>query len=192
MIVLRWIALCLAIALAPARAAEVAGVKFAETLEAAPGTTLALNGAGIRKRAFFDVYAMGLYLPAKKSVPAEILALAGPKRVLIVMLRDVGADTFAEALADGVRANHDAADAKALDARLQQLVAIMTQLKEAKKGMRIELDWTPGSGTRVSVDGKVAGTPIAGEDFYRALLRIWLGDKPASADLKDALLGKTQ
>ena len=43
------------------------------------------------------------------------------------------------------------------DPRLQQLVAIMAQMKEAKKGMRIELDWTPGSGTRVAIDGKPAG-----------------------------------
>ena len=31
--------------------------------------------------------------------------------------------------------------------------------------------------------------PIAGEDFYRALLRIWIGDKPVQDDLKKALLG---
>ena len=37
--------------------------------------------------------------------------------------------------------------------------------------------------------GIAAGTPIAGEDFYRALLRIWLGDNPVQADLKKALLG---
>jgi len=30
---------------------------------------------------------------------------------------------------------------------------------------------------------------IEGEDFYRALLRIWLGDKPVQEDLKKALLG---
>lgn len=188
----RWILLCLALVAVPAPAADVAGVKFADTLELAPGTTLVLNGAGIRKRAFFDVYAMGLYLPAKKAAPTEVIGLAGSKRVLIVMLRDVDADTFAEALADGVRANHSEAEAKALEPRLQQLVAIMAQLKEAKKGMRIELDWTPGAGTRVAIDGKPAGAPIPGEDFHRALLRIWLGDKPASADLKDALLGQTR
>lgn len=186
----RWVlVLCLALASLPARSADVAGVRFAETLEFAPGAALVLNGAGLRKRAFFDVYAMGLYLGTKKTAPAEVLALAGPKRVSIVMLRDVGADQFADALADGVRANHGEAEAKALDGRLQQLVAIMAQMKEAKKGMRIELDWVPGAGTRVSIEGKPAAAPIAGEDFYRALLRIWLGEQPVSGDLKKALLG---
>jgi hypothetical protein len=31
---------------------------------------------------------------------------------------------------------------------------------------------------------------IPGEDFYEALLKIWLGNKPVQADLKDAMLGK--
>jgi hypothetical protein len=55
--------------------------------------------------------------------------------------------------------------------------------------MAIDLDWHPGGGTQVTIDGKPAGQPIEGEDFYRALLRIWLGDKPVQDDLKKALLG---
>ena len=34
------------------------------------------------------------------------------------------------------------------------------------------------------------GKAIVGEDFYRALLRIWLGDNPVSGSLKKALLGQ--
>jgi hypothetical protein len=65
----------------------------------------------------------------------------------------------------------------------------MGEMKEARKGMRITLDWTP-AGTQMSVDGRAAGAPIAGEDFYRALLKIWLGENPVQADLKKALLGE--
>jgi hypothetical protein len=39
------------------------------------------------------------------------------------------------------------------------------------------------------LNGESRGGPIAGEDFYRALLRIWLGEDPVSKDLKKALLG---
>jgi hypothetical protein len=189
---MRWIALVLALAACPASAAEVAGVKFAETLDAAPGQPLVLNGAGLRKRAFFDVYAMGLYVTQKKTAAAELIALGGPKRVAIHMLRDVGADTFTEALVEGMKENHAEAEFKALEPRVQQLSSIMLQVKEAKKGMQIALEWLPASGTRVTIDGKAAGAAIAGEDFFRALLRIWLGDKPVSADLKAGLLGKPQ
>jgi len=48
----------------------------------------------------------------------------------------------------------------------------------------------PGTGTRVLVDGAPKGKPIAGDDFYRGLLRIWLGDKPVDADLKKGMLGQ--
>jgi hypothetical protein len=168
-------------------AAEVAGVKIDDKTRVA-NSDLALNGAGVRTRLFFQVYAIGLYLPQKGSTPAAILAQAGPKRVAIHMVRDVGAETFTEALADGIRANHSEAEAKALEPRIKELAAIMAEIKEAKKGLAIMLDWT-GAGTQLVVDGKPAGRPIAGEDFYRALLRIWLGDKPVQDDLKKALLG---
>ena len=52
----------------------------------------------------------------------------------------------------------------------------MAEMKEAKKGMAHRARLEPDGGTQVMIDGKPAGRPIAGEDFYRALLRIWLGD----------------
>lgn len=169
---------------APAFAAEVAGVKIDE--QARVGSAeLVLKGAGLRKRFFLQVYAMGLYVADRNADP---VAQPGAKRIAIHMLRDVEADQFVGALADGIRDNHSAAEAKALEPRVAQLGAILAALKEAKKGMLITLDGVPG-GTLVSVDGKPAGKPIEGEDFYRALLRIWLGDKPVQDDLKKALLG---
>ena len=166
-------------------AAEVAGIKLEERIQ--PGD-LQLNGAGLRKRLFFQVYAIGLYLPKKTGSAEEAIASPGPKRVAIHMLRNVGAVEFSEALAEGIRANHDEAAAKALEPRVQELAAIMAEVKEAKKGMAISLDATP-TGTQVLIDGKPAGRPIAGEDFYRALLRIWLGPRPVQDDVKKALLG---
>ena len=172
----------------PSFAAEVAGVKLEEKEKVATAE-LVLNGAGLRKRAFFQVYAIGLYLPERKSVVTEVIAATGPKRVAIHMLRDVDADQFSGALADGIRDNHPEAEAKKLEPRVKQLAAIMLDMKEAKTGMRITLDWNPGAGTQVTVQGKPAGAPISGEDFYSALLKIWLGEKPVQLDLKKALLG---
>jgi hypothetical protein len=40
------------------------------------------------------------------------------------------------------------------------------------------------------VNGQPRGKPIPGDDFYRALLRIWLGDKPVDGDLKKGMLGQ--
>jgi len=176
--------LLLAFAL-PLQAAEVAGVKFDDQVRIAD-TQLALTGAGLRQRFIFDVYAMGLYVRDTKADP---ITQPGAKRIVIRMLRNVDADTFTQALVDGMRPNHDAATMQALAPRIGELTAIMAQLKEAKKGMTITLDWLPATGTQMSVNGQFTGAPIAGVDFYQALLRIWLGPQPVQEDLKKALLG---
>src|SRR4051812_32859224 len=176
------------LALVSANAAEVSGVKLEDKTQI-ESRDLVLNGAGLRKRfAVVKVYVIGLYLPEKKTAAAAVLALAAPQRAQIHMLRDVDANTFTEALVEGLRANHSEAEFKALEPRVKELADLMAQIGEAKEGMTIALDWT-GTATRLAVNGKPAGKPIAGEDFYRALLRIWIGDKPVQDDLRKALLG---
>jgi hypothetical protein len=177
----------LAVAAFTAAAAEVAGVKLDDRTQV-QSRELVLNGAGLRKRFFFNVYVIGLYLPEKKNDAAAVLGAPGPKRAALYMLRTVGADDFSEALSEGLRANTTQAEYQALEPRVRELNTIMADVKEAKKGSVIALDWT-GAATQVLVDGKPAGRPIPGEDFYRALLRIWLGDKPVQDDLKKSLLG---
>jgi hypothetical protein len=165
-------------------AAEVAGVKLPDEDQ-----KLTLNGAGLRKRAFFNVYVIGLYLPEKKTAAADIVNAPGVKRVLIHMMRDVDASQFVDALRDGMKDNLSEADMKRLEPQISELSGTMSRIKVAKTGMRITLDWLPGKGTQVTVEGKPTGAVIPGEDFYRGLLRIWLGDNPVQADLKKALLG---
>ena len=169
-------------------AADISGVKLEDRTQV-ESRDLVLNGAGLRTRfRVVKVYVIGLYLPEKKTDASAVLALAGPKRAAIHMLRDVGADTFTDALVEGLKANHSEADYKALEPRVKELSDIMTQIGEAKNGMTIALDWAGGA-TRLVVNGKPTGNPIAGEDFYKALLRIWIGDKPVQDDLKKSLLG---
>jgi len=183
------VAVLLSMMLGTAQAAEVAGVTFAESIDGPGGAKLVLNGAGLRERVFIDVYAMGLYLPERTPKAEVILSLAGAKRIAIRMLRDVSAASFTEALIDGLRKNHSDAEMVRFGPRIAQLTGIMAELKEARQGMAIDLDWAQGEGLRLRVDGKPMGQPIVGEDFYRALLRIWLGLNPVQDDLKAALLG---
>ena len=80
-----------------AQAMEVAGVKFDERLKLEQ-QDLSLNGAGLRSKVFFKVYAVGLYLPAKAAEVDGVLAAKGPKRIAITLLRDLSGEQFAEAL----------------------------------------------------------------------------------------------
>jgi hypothetical protein len=168
-------------------AAEVAGVKV-EDQTSVGNSEVALKGAGLRTRLFFQVYVIGLYVSNLRGDP---ITLPGPKRVQIHMLRDVDAAQFVDALKDGLRSNLNDSEMKSIEPRVKQLSDTMAAVGEAKKGMRIALDWD-GKQTQVLINGKPAGQPIPGEDFYRALLRIWLGDKPVQEDLKKALLGAAQ
>lgn len=171
-----------------AQAVELEGVKLDPTAQVG-GTALQLNGAGVRTRAIFKVYVAGLYVPQKANNAAALLAQKGPRRVAITMLRNVDADTFSGALSEGLQKNLSEAQFSGFKAQIDTLTANFKVSGEAKKGDVIHLEFTPDAGTRVLVNGKAQGSAIAGEDFYGALLRIWLGDKPVDGDLKKGLVG---
>ena len=182
--------LLLALALPALAAVDVAGVKFDDTQKVGAGDTV-INGAGLRSRVFFKVYAIGLYLPQKAASTAEVLATKGARRIAIVTLRELSAEDFVNALLDALKKNHDEATLKTLQPRIDQFRSAMLTIGTAPEKSVVNLDWLPESGTRLSFNGTPKGGDIAGEDFYRALLRIWLGDQPAQDDLKEKLLGKT-
>ncbi len=173
-----------------AAALEVAGVKFDDKTRVG-SSELVVNGAGVRKKAVFKVYAIALYLPAKSGDAAAVMAAKGAKRISISLLRDLSARQFIEALQEGMANNHSEAEMAALKDRLQQFSDTILAAGEPKTGTSVVIDWLPESGTRLTVNGQMKGKDIAGEDFYQALLAIWLGNKPAQADLKQELLGKT-
>ena len=137
------------------------------------------------------VYVAGLYLPEKKSAPADVLALGGPKRVAMTMLRDVTAQQLSDALTDGFAANNAPAEQDRYKTQLGELTAIMASLGGAKKGDVVALDYLPDVGTRVLLTGEAKGKPIPEEGFFRGVLRVWLGDRPVDADLKKGLLGQS-
>jgi len=187
---MKWlIALMLALAVGSAAAAEVAGVNVDDNTSLG-GKELVLNGAGLRTRAIFKVYVAGLYLVEKKANAADVIAAPGPKRVSMTMLRDLKSEDLVKALTEGMEKNNAPAEMAKLKPQVGELTQVMTSLGEAKKGDVIALDLLPDAGTRVSVNGEAKGKPIAGADFYRALLRVWLGDNPAEDSLKKAMLGQ--
>jgi hypothetical protein len=173
---------------AAAQPAELEGVKLDASVQVG-GQALQLNGAGLRTRAVFKVYVAALYVPQKTTDVAALLAHKGARRVAITMLRTVDAETFAGALNDGLRTNHTEAQFAAMKGQVEALNATLKAVGEAKKGDAIHIEFVPDSGTRVTVNGQARGSTIAGEDFFTAILRIWLGEKPVDNGLKKGLLG---
>jgi len=150
--------------------------------------TLQLNGSGVRTKLFFKVYVGALYLGEKKRTAAAVLDDAGAKRVAMHMLRSLGSEKLLEAFDKGMAANNTPAALSAMDARIREFSAIFRTTTEVEKGDVITLDYVPGEGTRISINGAEKGR-VAGTEFNRALLKIWLGDDPVSEDLKKGLLG---
>jgi hypothetical protein len=175
----------------PLHAAELEGVNLDERI-VVDGQALQLNGIALRTRmVFFKVYVAGLYLPERTTTAPAVLAAKGAKRMHLMMVRDADAEQFVESILTGMRLNHSQAELDALQQQTDELMAMIRRAASAPKGTSIVLDYAPSAdGTTLFIDGKPAGRPMAGEEFFRALLRIWLGENPAQEDLKEALLGK--
>jgi len=175
----------LALALAaPASAREVAGVKLDDTVSVA-GQSLALNGAGIRKKFVVKVYVGALYLASPASDPEAIVAADAPKRVRMVFLRDVGRDSILGAFRDGFEAN---SGAQAAQARAD-LDGVAGAIPDMREGGELVVTYVPGEGSTISATGGASAT-VPGKAFADALFRNWLGHKPADDGLKKAMLGK--
>jgi long-chain acyl-CoA synthetase len=170
---------------AGAQAAEVGGVKLDDKATLG-GQELVLNGAGVRSRAVFKVYVGSLYVPAKATTLAAVLEKA-PRRFQLNILRSLSSDQLIDALSDGLKDNTSAEELAAIKPQVDQLVATMKSLGDVKEGDVVTLDFVDGA-TKIALNGAAKGS-IAGDPFNRALTRIWLGDKPAQADLKKAMLG---
>ncbi len=180
---------CLLAAGAIAQPITVADVKYEET-SSLSGSSLQLNGAGVRYKAVFKVYTAGLYLEKKASTPAEIMALKGPKRMSITMLREIDSTELGKLFSRGMEDNMERKAFSKLIPGVMRMSQVFSDHKKLKEGETFVLDWIPGTGTVLTVKGQVEGEPFREPEFFNALMRIWLGPKPADWQLKDALLGK--
>jgi Chalcone isomerase-like len=176
---------------APQAASQVQyqGQAFDKTVQLA-GVPLRLNGLGVRQVAWFKGYLVALYLPQEARTAAQVQALAGPKRLQLRILHEVPAVEFSKAVRKGIGRNATPEQAAALQARTDRLVQSIDALGKVRKDDVVNLDFAPGQGLTLSVNGTPRGEPMAGDDFYAALLRSFVGDVPYDDKMRDGLLGK--
>jgi hypothetical protein len=175
------------LAAGPAFAAEVAGIKFPDTVTVA-GQELKLNGAGVRTKLVFKVYALGFYLQDKKSTVADVLAASGPRRIRIMPMRDLTSDDFGMAFMKGLNDNVGPEERTKLLPQTKAFGEMFAQFPGLKKGDELIVDWTPGVGSQAILNGKKVGDVLPDLAFFNAIMRIWIGDKPVDASLKPKLL----
>ena len=187
----RWLVAAAALLLASGALAQVtvSGVKYEETVDLR-GTKLQLNGAGVRYKAVFKVYAAGLYLPKKANNTEEVLAMPGAKRMSITMLRDIDSAELGKLFSRGMEDNMDKQSFSKLVPGVLRMSQLFSECKRLSAGDSFLIEWVPGTGTLISVKCSSSTEPFKEPEFFNALLRIWLGPNPADWKLKDALLGK--
>jgi long-chain acyl-CoA synthetase len=184
---MRLAVLLAALTVAPSlQAAEVVGVKVDEKIQIGD-KELVLNGAGLRTKVFFKVYVGALYVSQKATTPAAIYESQAPRRMVLRMLREMDADSLFNALDEGLRNNLTPAEITDLRPQAVQLGSIMKDIGTVKQGDSISIDFTT-AGIEVGLNGKTRDK-VEGATFAKALLKVWLGDSPADAGLKRALLG---
>ena len=176
-------------AFAQTQGVELAGVKYEPTAQVA-NTRLQLNGAGVRYKLVIKVYTAGLYLQGKAATPEAVLAAPGPKRLQITMLRDIDGNELGKLFTRGMQDNATREEfAKSIPGTIK-MGEIFATRRKLNAGESFAVDFVPGAGTVISVNGKTAAEPIKEPEFFSALMHIWLGKNPADAQLKDALLGR--
>ena len=177
--------------LSQAATVDISGVKLEDRATLA-GQPLVLNGAGVRYKAVFKVYTAGLYLGQKAETTEAVLAATGPRRLTITMLRDIDSAELGKLFSRGMEDNMDRAAFSKLIPGVLRMSQIFSEHKKLKEGETFLIDWIPGTGTVLTIKGNVEGEPFKEPEFFNALMRIWLGNKPADWQLKDALLGKSK
>jgi hypothetical protein len=168
-------------------AIDVAGIKYEDSLSVA-GKDLVLNGAGVRNKFVVKVYAAGLYLQEPKTTVDGVMKADGPRRMRLVMMRDLSSEDLGSAFMTALSNNVNEEDKAKIITHISKYGEMFGQVGALKKGDTIDTDWVPGIGNQCYLNGKKFGPVIPDIFFYNSVLRIWLGDKPVDAILKAKLL----
>ncbi|GAB4528787.1 MAG: hypothetical protein Tsb0020_45840 [Haliangiales bacterium] len=175
-----------AVGAAPALAGSHEGVTMPDNVTV-EGTSLVLNGMGLREATMFkvDVYVAGLYLEKKSSNGDAIVKARSAKRIHLQFKRDVDRDDMVKAL-EGAFNKNAGSKKSALSGEMKTFKSWLTKLDE---GDTMTFSYAPDKGLMVDINGKRKGT-IAGDDFASVIFAGWLGKNATDKDLRKQLLGR--
>src|SRR5208282_2990109 len=130
-------------------AASLAGVTLPDTVQAG-GTTLVLNGLGLRTKYMVKVYVAGLYLAQKSSEPSVILKADAPKRMVLQFLHGASKNQMTDAFAESFDDNTP--DAKTtMKADTDRFLGALEPVKE---GDQMVFTYVPATGTKLAINGR--------------------------------------
>lgn len=157
--------------------------------EMVAGQRLLRNGAGFRMKGATKVSQIEIFAAKKFTSLEELNRLEGPKRVVISLLSDAPANFMGKGLTRGIEDNTPKSEFSALVPMLIRMGETFNQHKTLSAGSKVLIDWVPGQGMVLTINGVVQGEPFREAALFRAMMGIWLGPVPVDAELKDRLLG---
>lgn len=167
----------------PAAAVEVAGVNLDPSVTV-NNHPLMLNGYGLRKKLFVKVYIGSLY--ASKAFTSAQAALSdnGDKVIRMNFLHSkVDKEKIIDAFKEGFANN---SPDMAGSAEVKKFLAFFTA--DFVRGDVVDLTLRADGNVSASHNNRLLGT-VPSAKLGRAVLAIYLGDKPADDSLKKGMLG---
>lgn len=165
---------------------ELEGVAIDDSATVA-GAKLVLNGASVQKRGFFKTNTCALYLPEKRHTLDEVVKLPGPKRVHLVMLRDIKGFLIARQFLADFADNATQAEANVLTAEVERIAEGYAKIETLHKGDVVLIDWIPGQGIVSTLNGQSMGPAHDNELLWDVSLRPVMGEH-APSELRERLL----
>ena len=169
-----------------ATAREIGGVQLPDTMELA-GKTLPLNGAGLRTKFFFKIFAGGLYTQTPLHDGNDVINADSP---MLIRLHFIFDGLSPEKLQNGWKEGFELTAPQATGELKQAITTYIAMFSdEIHENDIYDISWQPGHALDVVHNGKLLGT-INLLDFKKALYAIWLGSEPVDDDFKEGLLGR--
>lgn len=173
-----------------AQAVEIEGMQIDDQVTVG-GVRLHLNSAAPRKRGYFKTDVMALYSTENKITPDTFYHPKGPRRMTLVLLRDLPSATISRYFIGDFEQVATSAEFKQLINEVGKTGAIYGSLNRVVRGDVIAIDWIPGKGMQTYLNGKPLNDPAWNSPlYYEVFMRMFIGPIVPEAT-RDALFGKT-
>ena len=174
-----------AIVPASLQAREIGGVTLPDRIEV-DGHSLVLNGAGIRTKFIFDVYAGGLYLESPCHEAVQVIEKNAPMLVRMHFIYDgISPEKMQHGWQKGFTRLAPEAGPE-LRKAMERFKSMFTAT--VHENDIYDISWLPESGLAVRFNNRLLGR-INSLALKRVLFTIWFGPDPADEDLKEGMLG---
>ena len=183
-------ALALAVGSALSVTLDISGVKVEDTLTIY-NNKLVLNGAGVVFSGKAPQYVAHIYAKSKFNHVTQAWRQPGSsKRLVLTAIKEVDTAPIVKMFNRSVEATASRTDMAKLIPGLVNIGNIFKANTVLKSGEIMTVDWIPITGMVIYVGTKMQGNPMREPEFFRAAMAVWMGDSPADAQARAALLGQ--